>query len=69
MMETAAAGVTERVNAVRDLSARRTVLLWSSSPEECARYWVVLSKGQTVLVGYQYGKAQVNVDSTKCTHG
>ena len=66
MMETAAAGVTEKVNAVRDVSARRTVSLCWSSTEECDRYWV---KGQTMLVGYQYGKAQGDVDSRKCRHG
>ena len=31
--------------------------------------WVVLSKGQTMLAGYQYRKVQMNVGSTKRTHG
>ena len=52
------------VNAVRDVPARGTagnmVVIDRSVPD-----WVVLSKGQPMLVGYQYGKVQMNVGSTK----
>ena len=54
-------GIRKYGNAVQDVSIKNNGCNYGGHRQKSVPDWVALSKGQTMLVSYRYGKVQMNI--------